>query len=112
MEDIEKEFDAFLADYRWQMINEYLMKKFELKVEEKDLVEAAHSYVAYQYAMYGMSNVPEQFIHESAQKMLDDQQQVQRLYEQVAEQKVINAVKDVITLDKKSISVEKFRELQ
>ena len=44
--------------------------------------------------------------------MLDDQQQVQRLYEQVAEQKVINAVKDVITLDKKSISVEKFRELQ
>ena len=62
--------------------------------------------------MYGMSNVPEQFIHESAQKMLDDQQQVQRLYEQVAEQKVINAVKDVITLDKKSISVETFRELQ
>ncbi|MDD5950997.1 MAG: trigger factor [Bacteroidales bacterium] len=112
MEDIDKEFDAFLVDYRWQMINEYLMKKFELKVDEKDLVEAAHGYVAYQYAMYGMSNVPEQFIHEAAQKMLDDQQQVQRLYEQVAEQKVINAVKEVITLDKKSISVEKFRELQ
>ena len=112
MEDIDKEFDAFLVDYRWQMINEYLMKKFELKVDEKDLVEAAHGYVAYQYAMYGMSNVPEQFIHEAAQKMLDDQQQVQRLYEQVAEQKVINAVKEVITLDKKSISVEKFRELK
>lgn len=111
MEDIEKEFDAFLADFRWQLISEYLMKKFELKVEEKDIVEAAHAFVSYQYAMYGMSNVPEQFIHESAQKMLEDQQQVQRIYDQCAEQKVIAAVKEVISLDKKSISVEKFREL-
>lgn len=112
MEDIEKEFDAFLADYRWQMINEYLMKKFDVKVEEKDLVEAAHSYVAYQYAMYGMANVPEQFIADSARKILEDQQQVQRLFDQVAEQRVIAAVKEVISLDKKAISVEKFRELK
>lgn len=112
MEDIEKEFDAFLADYRWQMISEFLMKKFELKVVEEDLMEAAHSFVSYQYAMYGMANVPAQFIDDAAGKMLDDKQQVQRLYDQCAEQKVIAAVKDVISLDKKSISVEKFRELK
>lgn len=112
MEDIEKEFDAFLADYRWQLVSEYLMGKFGLKVEENDIMEAAKGFVAYQYAMYGMANVPENFIEESAQKMLEDRQQVQRLGEQVAEQKVIAAVKEVISLDKKAISVEKFRELK
>ena len=112
MEDIEKEFDAFLADYKWQMVSDFLMNKFDLKIDKNDVAEAARGYVAYQYAMYGMSNVPEQFIEESAQKMLSDGQQVQRLSEQVAEQKVIAAVKDIITLDKKSISVEKFRELK
>lgn len=112
MEEIEKEFDAFLADYKWQMVSDFLMNKFDLKIDRNDVAEAARGYVAYQYAMYGMSNVPEQFIEESAQKMLSDGQQVQRLSEQVAEQKVIAAVKDVITLDKKSISVEKFRDLK
>ena len=112
MEDIEKEFDAFLADYKWQLVSDYLMKKFDLKIDRNDLSEAAHSYVAYQYAMYGMANVPSNFIDEAAQKMLTDRQQVERLSEQVAEQKVIAAVKDIISFDKKSISVEKFRELK
>lgn len=112
MEDIEKEFDAFLEDYKWQLVSDFLMKKLDLKIEKKDIEEAARGYVSYQYAMYGMANVPENFINESAQKMLADGQQVQRLTEQVAEQKVIAAVKDIISLDKKAISVEKFRELK
>lgn len=112
MEDIEKEFDAFLADYKWQMVCDFLMKKFDLKITKEDIEDAARGYVSYQYAMYGMANVPEQFIAESAQKMLADRQQVERLSESVAEQKVITAVKDVISFDKKSISVEKFRELK
>jgi len=112
MEEIEKEFPAFLADYKWQLVSEYMMKKLDLKIDRNDLSEAAHGYVAYQYAMYGMGNVPSNFIDEAAQKMLTDRQQVERLSEQVAEQKIIAAVKDIISLDKKSISVEKFRDLK
>jgi trigger factor len=112
MEEIEKEFPAFLADYKWQLVSEYMMKKLDLKIDRNDLSEAAHGYVAYQYAMYGMANVPSNFIDEAAQKMLTDRQQVERLSEQVAEQKIIAAVKDIISFDKKSISVEKFRELK
>ena len=112
MEEIEKEFPAFLADYKWQLVSGYMMDKLGLKIDRNDLSEAAHGYVAYQYAMYGMANVPSNFIDEAAQKMLTDRQQVERLSEQVAEQKVIAAVKDLISFDKKSISVEKFRELK
>ncbi len=112
MEEIEKEFPAFLTDYKWQLVSEYMMKKLDLKIDRNDLSEAAHGYVAYQYAMYGMGNVPANFIDEAAQKMLTDRQQVERLSEQVAEQKIIAAVKDIISFDKKSISVEKFRELK
>ena len=112
MEEIGKEFPAFLTDYKWQLVSEYMMKKLDLKIDRNDLSEAAHGYVAYQYAMYGMGNVPSNFIDEAAQKMLTDRQQVERLSEQVAEQKIIAAVKDIISFDKKSISVEKFRELK
>ena len=112
MEEIEKEFDAFLADFRWQMVRGYIMQKNGLKIEEKDIREAAEGFVAYQYAMYGLGNVPHEMIVEAAKNMLKDENQMRRLEESVEEQKVVAAVKEVVSLQNKKISVEKFRELK
>lgn len=110
-EDIDKEFDGFLKDFRWQMIRSYVMGKYGLKVEDQDIQEAAKGYVAYQYMMYGMGNVPPQLIQESVKQVLSDENQVRRLEESVEDQKVFAALKENITLTSKKISLEKFREL-
>jgi len=112
MEEIEKEFDSFLADFRWQMVRGYIMQKNGLKVDEKDIREAAEGFVAYQYAMYGLGNVPHEMIVEAAKNVLKDENQLRRLEESVEEQKVVAAVKEVVSLQNKKISVEKFRELK
>ena len=112
MEELEKEFDAFLADFRWQMTRSFIMDKYGLKIEEKDMQEAAEAYVAYQYAMYGMGNVPQDMISNSAKQVLTDERQVRNIAENVETQKVISALKENISLQNKKISVEKFRELK
>ena len=111
-EQIEAEYPAFAADFRWQIVRDYLMGKYGLKIEDKDLHEAAEAYVAYQYAMYGMGNVPQELIRGAAENVMKDENQMRRVTESVEEQKVIAAVKDVISLASKKISVEKFRELK
>ena len=111
MEQIEKEFPAFLEDYRWQMICDKLMNDYELKVSQEEVKEAARGYVSYQYAMYGMPNIPGEIINSQVNQMMKDREQVQRLIENVENQKVIDAVREKITLSDKSISLEKFREL-
>ena len=111
-EDIEKEFDGFLGDFRWQLVRGYLMKKFGLKVEDKDMLEAAKAYAAYQYAMYGMGNVPEDLLTDAAAQMLKDERQMRTIEENVENEKVIAAVKEKVTLQDKEISEEKFRELK
>lgn len=111
-EDIEKEFDGFLGDFRWQLVRGSLMKKFELNVEDKDMLEAAKAYAAYQYAMYGMGNVPEELLTDAAAQMLKDERQMRNIEENVENEKVIAAVKEKITLQNKKISEEKFRELK
>ena len=110
-EDVDKEFDAFLGDFRWQLVRGYLMKKFDLKIEDKDMVEAAKAYASYQYAMYGMGNVPEQFITDAAMNILKDERQLRNIEESVENEKVIAAVKENVTLQNKRISEAKFREL-
>ncbi len=88
------------------------MQKFGLKVEDKDIHDAAVSYAAYQYAMYGMGNVPENILEDAAKSMLGDERQVQRFEEQVEDNKAINAIRENVTLVTKKISEEKFRELK
>ena len=111
-EQIEAEYPAFAADFRWQIVRDYLMGKYGLKIEEKDLQEAAEGFVAYQYAMYGMGNVPHELIHEAARNVMKDENQMRRITEGVEEQKVVAAVREAVTLQNKKISVEKFRELK
>ena len=111
MEQVEKDFDAFLKDFRWQLVRESLMKKFDLKIDDKDMLDAAKRFAAYQYAMYGMPNVPEQLLSEAAVELLKDERRHRNLVESVESEKVISAVKEVITISNRKITEEKFRAL-
>ena len=111
MEDIEKEWDLFIADYKWQMVRSYLMEKYNVKIEEADLLASAKGFAAYQFAMYGMNNVPEEQLEAFAKNILSQEEQGRRILDQVENEKTVAAVREVVTLKKKKISVEKFREL-
>ena len=111
-EEVEKEFPGFVQDFKWQLTRGYIMQKLGLKVEQKDLQEAAESYVAYQYAMYGMGNVPQDLIKSSARNVLEDENQMRRLEEQVENNKTIAAVREKVSVQTKKISEDKFRALK
>ena len=111
-EQVEKEFPAFIEDFKWQLVRGYIMQKFNLKVTREDILAAARSFVAYQYAMYGMAGVPQNLIDSSAENMLQDQNQYRRLEEQCEDNIAIAKVREEVTLQSKKISMEKFRELK
>ena len=108
-EDIEKEFDAFTKDFRWQMICNHLMKAHGMEVTKEDLDKEAKALAAYQFAMYGMNDVPEDQLADFADRLLGDEDQARRLYDKVEADKVVAYVKDTVTLDKKKTTVEKMR---
>ena len=112
MEDIEKDWDLFIVDYKWQMIRSYLMEKYGVKIEEADLLASAKGFAAYQFAMYGMNNVPDEQLESFAKNILSQEEQGRRILDQVENEKTFAAVREVVTLKKKKISVEKFRELK
>ncbi len=112
MEDIEKDWALFIVDYKWQMIRTYLMQKYNVKIEEKDILASAKGFAAYQFAMYGMNNVPDEQLESFAKNILAQEEQSRRIYDQVENEKTIAAVREVVSLDVKPISVEAFRELK
>ena len=111
MEQIEAEYDLFAKDFRWNMIRTKLMKDNDLKVAKDDVMKQAMSMAAYQFAMYGMNNVPEEHLTKYAEQLLADRQQAERIVEKVEDDIALSFVRKTATLEKKKISLEKMREL-
>lgn len=111
MEEIEKDFELFLKDFRWQMIRQFITQQQEIKMTREDLLNQARKIAAYQFAMYGLNNVPQEQLDHYAESILSNEKEAKRIYEKVEEDLVLSYVRTVVTLDKKSISIEKLREL-
>ena len=111
-EEVEKQFPGFIEDFKWQLVRGHIMQLFDLKVTREDIRQAAESFVAYQYAMYGMSGMPQNLIQSSAENMLQDENQYRRFEEQCEDNIAIARVREEVTLQTKKISMERFRELK
>ena len=111
MEQIEAEYDLFAKDFRWNMVRGKIMKDQDLKLSKDDVMNQAKSMAAYQFAMYGMQNVPEEHLTKYAEQLLGDRQQADRIIEKVQDDIVLSWVRKTATIEKKKISLDKMREL-
>ncbi len=110
-EQIDQEFEHFADDLRWQLIKDSIGKAQEIKIEEPDIMEHAKRMARYQFAQYGLNNMPDEHLENFAKRLLEDQKQLKGIVEKVYEEKVIDYIKSTVNLEEKEISVEDFGKL-
>lgn len=110
-EDLEKDFEKVKNDLKWQLIQDALIKKFELKVEPAEVEELAKQQVLMQFQQYGMANVPEEHLNNYAGEMLKKEEERRRLYEQKFQEKITQLVKETVSLEEKKVKEDKFAGL-
>ena len=106
MEDIEKDFALFCKDFRWQMISQYIMREQKMEITREEVLAAAKQIAKYQFAMYGLNDVPEEQLNSYAESILANEKEGRRIVEKTEQDKVIGYVKSVVTLEEKEISIE------
>jgi trigger factor len=111
-DDVEKEYDSFAKDFKWQLVRGYILKKFDVKINDKDMLDAAKGYAAYQYAMYGMGNLSDDILTDAAHQFLKDERHSRNIEEFVENDKAVAAVKEHATIEDKKISLEEFKNLK
>ncbi len=100
-----------LEELKWQLIKEQLVKANSIKVENDDVKAAAMNAARFQFAQYGMTNVPDEYLENFATEMLKNRQQVDQLVGRCIDDKLAKALIDVVTLNHKSISTEDFAKM-
>ena len=108
---VEKNFDASIKELKWHLIREKLAEANGVKIEDADVTNAAKEMARAQFAQYGMNDVPEEYLENYAKEMLKKRETVDNLVERAIDHKLTLAVKDVVKLDKKSVTLDEFNKL-
>ena len=111
MEFVEKNYEQSIKELTWHLIKEQLVAAYNIKVEENDILEAAKGAARAQFAQYGMSNVPEEYLENYAKEMMKKEENIQGFVDRSIDQKLIVALKNGVKLNEKSISLDDFNKL-
>ncbi len=110
-EQIENEFEAFIGDLKWQLIKDVVIKENEIRVTPEETKSFAIQMALAQYGQYGIYDVPDEQLESFAKRILDKPEENERIYKRIYEEKVIQTVKEKVTLQETEISQEEFNEL-
>ncbi len=110
-EYVEKNYDESIKQLKWHLIKEQLVAANNIKVEDADVKAAAKEAARMQFAQYGMNNVPEEYLDNYADEMLKKRDSAANFVDSAVEKKLVDALKGVVSLDKKTVTLDEFNEL-
>jgi len=110
-EELEKDFPKFEKDLKWQLIRNKITKENNIEVNEEEALAQSKKLVLNQYRQYGISDLPDDILTNSANQVLQNEQEKRRVYEMVSDQKVFQYLKESVKLDEKEITLEKLGKL-
>lgn len=96
---------------RYQLIEAKVAETYDLKVEFADVEEATRNIIKEQLSMYGQANIPEEDLERIVQGSLQNQQEFQRLADQVFATKMMETFKSNVKLNEKSVTFDEFVKL-
>ncbi len=111
-EQIDKDFDHFLTDLKWQLIKGKITRDNSLKIEEEALLDHVKEAIRQQFIQYyGIGEVPVDMLEKYAKESLAREDERNRYIESMNEQNVYDFIKKTVKLDNKDITLEKFNKL-
>lgn len=110
-EYVEKNYAESIKQLTWHLIKEQLVAANEVKVDDDDVKAAAKESARMQFAQYGMNNVPDEYLDNYVKEMLSKRESVEGFVDRAVEEKLVGALKNVVTLDEKAVTLEEFNAL-
>lgn len=110
-EAVEKDFDSYRDEFKWQMIKTAIVKDADIKVENDDMKSMAREIAAAQFQQYGLFGLTDEQLDGFASRLLEDEKQRRGLYERALDNKIFAVIKDAVKLDEQEIAMPDFEKL-
>ena len=110
-EEIEKDFPAFINMFTWNYLQKHFITEGEIKVTPEEAKAEAMSFAQMQFAQYGMPSAPADMLEGFAKQIMDNKEQLQKIYEKLFEEKVVEYLRGKVKVTEKAVSADDFAKL-
>ncbi len=111
-EQIENEYEDFSKNLRWTLIKKEVTKKENIDVSAQDIRTSMIEKFKAQFAQYGYGAGLDSINYEDvADRMMQNQESVQKEYEELMAEKVLDSILGTVKLADKEISIEEYKKI-
>lgn len=107
-EEASEEYAKSEKGLRYQLIEGKIMKDNDIKIDYAELVEYAKGFIRTQMAQFGNMNPEEKELNDIAGRILQNQEEAQKLQSQLISQKLLTFFKENMSFKTKEVSYEDF----
>ncbi|WP_339661976.1 trigger factor [uncultured Polaribacter sp.] len=107
-EEATAEYEKSEKGLRYQLIEGKIMTDNNIKIDYKELVDYAKGFIRSQMAQFGNLNPEEKELEDIAGRILQNQEEAQKLQAQLISHKLLAFFKEKITFKTKEVSYEDF----
>jgi trigger factor len=104
---LNMEYEAYTQSLKWRLIEDKVYKDHNITVTPEEVQEYAHQ-LAHRYMGHG---VPHEQIDMASKRLLQDEKEVNRMYERLYESKLLDLLRKTYTIETKEIKRDEYDKL-
>ncbi len=109
IEELESQYPDLEKQYKWQLIEDHVLRTAEIQVGDEDMLAEAVRKVKESLSGYGAAGFEEHMYVDFAKKMLQEEKEVRDIYQRVVQKKAITWLKDCYGKNLVPMNAEDFR---
>ena len=111
LEQIEAEYTQYSKSLRWQLIENKIIKENNLEVTNEDVLNHTKDLIKQNFGQYGQKAPEENKLTEIAGKVLENEDERKKVYNQLYDFKTLSLYKRKFKLNDKSVTYDEFVKL-
>lgn len=110
-EQLESDYPSYKKGLKWQLIENKIVKDYNLQVSSEELLDFTKQYFKEQFMSYGHFSVTDEELNQTAIKVLQNQEEARKLYDQILVKKMKELFKKTFKLVEKELPQKEFVEV-
>lgn len=110
-EQLDEQYDGYAKNLKWQLIQGNIFKANDIKLDNAEVIEYTKGLLVNNYAQYGIPAPEDAELTKSAMEVLKNQEEANRVFDMLAEEKLTTYFKNTVKLKEKEVSYDEFVEM-
>jgi trigger factor len=107
-EQVESEFEGYSKGLKWQLIENKIIKDNNISVTQEEVMDHTKNLILAQFGKMQQVPMSDEDLTSTAKRVLGNEEEAKKIYEQVYGQKVMTLFKTKFTLENKEVAYDEF----